>query len=1230
MAKLELTFCGVTDTLKPDGSKESSINITMSTGSEHKEGYCYYDVPWKKITIVRDPNDPRKSSSEKSEGSGTTCFALNLQNGRFTKKMYSPNEIYAEIQIAPGTPDNEQKDSNVTCLATIPRDTLEKSFLNKKVTLKCDDKLVCDDYFVQEIKPTYKKDAMYVTFKMYSPDFLLTQENYCRTFVSKKLGAEILTEEIKNYTLPYDPKTALSIDFSNMKHIKLAKNNDDGHKAGTEHLFSYLVQYNESFYDFLKRTTNRWGEFLYYEDKKLVMGYGYAGTNNTDYKDVAESATYCDLTCQQKQSNPGQLHAEAPIDEQIQSNVLTKGGYDTVKTRMNSLLNFKDLDGDIYVVKKLAAFLNNDKTIFQFLVDTVVDDIIDLEKANGISDEKNEKFNTDYFSKKRKETKFNDNQFNGSTEFNQFSEYKPFLNTKTYIGIVEKEFAAGRNAIVMDFDTTYPDIKLGQVIIYDKKNYLVVNVEGYQPEKMVIVDNQYVDRRVDMTKVCYKVTAVPENRVVTEEEKEVEVEDKTTGQKTKQKQKVKVYDPTYYPPVIPEGHIRRSGPQLAEVVEGTKDDPLRKNRVRIKYGWQGDKEWSSPWLLYSPAGGSSKSGVYSWHEKGQKVMIDYVAGNIERPYVTGSVEVGMPAQLKTYQQVFQTPAEQKILMTDGTGAGLTALLASINPGFKLIQSFWPGDSLPGLDFEKSANLEGNIELTDKYGFYSIKGSTNDRNVSIKSPWGDVKIDAFTGITISAPNGDVKIKGKNVSIEAGGNLTLTSGKNIKQRWYMDGEDADAVTLASTITKTVTSKAASLLVNITDLSLIRHIIEVIFKPVEGKVQITAGRYMMLESGGKKAGYPIDAYKQKKMDDYRDAPFGDLVCCKSFEKLKEQVDYNYSRLSAVYNDARQRKEALATLINECKNDKNEAQCKGLNEIINALWDDPTKAKKEIFEFTGIYREIAVNDEVDFGIMAKFLGSVAFMQSFAQMVTDKAFRDQKWADAVARQNTKKQEMVKAVKNLALMINVLKTFDVSPQQLPAAYDKLRSVVMNNKLPDDCLFLTLKDKDEYKQFNAEFQVSADEKKKVFRKLVIALVNAFEIPRSATESDGIGMKATVFPEPQPDCSDADWTKYCNSIQTLRKKESKSTWDKVSDKIASNIVDPLKGMFDIKGFMAFNDDCSFGSSKKGEILFASGDGTMVLDRGIYRANVGGWENYDDGMDRPAGNGFVTRVRNVMLSL
>ncbi len=1217
MAKLELTFCDVTGTVNKDGSpKKEQLNITMSTGSEHKEGYCYYKVTWTKTILVKDPNDPKKYNSKSSKETGTMGFAFNLQNARFTKKMYSPNEIYAEVQIASGTPVSGDIDTKATYTATIPKDILESSFANKKVILACDDKNVCEDYYIQEVMPTYKKDSMYVTFKIYSPDYLLTQEDYCRTFVSKKLGAEILTDEIKNYKLPYDSNKAVAIDYSNMKHIILASDDEDGHKAGTEHLFSYLVQYNESFYDFLKRTTNRWGEFLYYEDKKLVMGYGYAGTNNTEFKNVAESATYCDLTCQQqKQANAGKYNSEAPIDEQIQSNVLKKGEYDTVKTRMNSLANFEKLDGDIYVVKKLAGFLNNDKTIFQFLVDTGVDDIIDLEKANKISDEKNDKFNKDYFSKKRTETKFNDNQYNGN-EFNQFSEYKPFLNTKTYIEIVEKEFASGRNAIVMDFDTTYPDIKLGQIITYDGKSYLVVKVEGYQPDILKIVDNTRVVTSVDMTKVLYKVTAVPENRVVIEKEKEVEVEDKTTGKKTKQKQKFKVYDPTYYPPVIPEGHVRRSGPQLAEVVEGTADDPLRQNRVRIKYDWQGGKEWSSPWLLSSPGGGASKSGVYSWHLKGQKVIVDYVAGNIERPYVMGSVEPKMPAQMKTYQQVFQTPAEQKILMTDGSGSGLTALLASMNPGLKLIQGFWPGSTLPGLDFEKSVNLEGNIELTDKYGFYSIKGSTDERNISIKSPWGDVKINAFTGITISAPNGDVKIKGKNVSIEAGGNLTLTSGKNIKQRWYMDGEDADAVTLASTITKTVTSKAASLLVNITDLSLIRHIIEVIFN-----------RYLMMEAGGKKAGYPIEAYKPKWQDDKKDENDNDKLCYESFEKLHLLVYHNYQRHQQMYESARQSAIVQAQMINACVDKDNNPQCATLDSIITSLWNDPQQDIKALLNFQGVYRDVTKDDNPDFAIMAKFLKiQQATLVNLA--MSDKQ-KKKKWEEAIAAQQRQKQIMIGSVGLFAMLIRNLKDFQLNTDaQIGFEYTQLRDVVTWDNLPDDCMFKKLKDRDPYNKFAADYHVSDDEIKKVLRKFFIALVKKFEIKRSATESAGLGLVATVFPEPSFDCSDADWAKYVRSIQNIRKKEEKSTKEKVGEAIGNAILDPLKGMFDYKGFKAFYDDFSYGSSKKGEILFASGDGTMVLDRGIYRANVGGMDSESDDPMRPEDNGPATRVRKAML--
>ena len=144
------------------------------------------------------------------------------------------------------------------------------------------------------------------------------------------------------------------------------------------------------------------------------------------------------------------------------------------------------------------------------------------------------------------------------------------------------------------------------------------------------------------------------------------------------------------------------------------------------------------------------------------------------------------------------------------------------------------------------------------------------------------------------------------------------------------------------------------------------------------------------------------------------------------------------------------------------------------------------------------------------------------------------------------------------------------------------------------------------------------------------MNSFDIPRSATESAGLGLAATVFPEPAYDCSDADWAKYVRSVQSLRKKEEKTTLEKVGDAVVGGILDPLKGMFDIKGFMEFADDFSFGSSKKGEILFASGDGTMVLERGIYRANVGGWDNEGDDPQHPEDNGPATRVRKAMLSV
>ena len=185
-----------------------------------------------------------------------------------------------------------------------------------------------------------------------------------------------------------------------------------------------------------------------------------------------------------------------------------------------------------------------------------------------------------------------------------------------------------------------------------------------------------------------------------------------------------------------------------------------------------------------------------------------------------------------------------------------------------------------------------------------------------------------------------------------------------------------------------------------------------------------------------------------------------------------------------------------------------------------------------------------------------------------------------------------------------------------------------DNLPDNCLLKSLKDDDNYKKFTTAYSPQNDEKKQAYRKIFIALVNKYKFERSAMEGGGLLTQPTVFNEPAYDCSDDDWGKYVKSILTLKTKDDKSTLSKVGSAIGEAILDPLKSCFDIKGIVNALDDWTYGSSKKGEILFGTSDGTMVLDKNIYRANVGGVNSESGNPNDPQGNGPATRVRNAML--
>lgn len=81
----------------------------------------------------------------------------------------------------------------------------------------------------------------------YSPDYLLCDSPHCYSYENENLK-KIVTETLKPYDIQSD------IDTQKTESIP------------------YVVQYNETNYQFINRLAQRYGEWLYYDGKKLVFG----------------------------------------------------------------------------------------------------------------------------------------------------------------------------------------------------------------------------------------------------------------------------------------------------------------------------------------------------------------------------------------------------------------------------------------------------------------------------------------------------------------------------------------------------------------------------------------------------------------------------------------------------------------------------------------------------------------------------------------------------------------------------------------------------------------------------------------------------------------------------------------------------------------------------------------------------------------------------------------------
>ena len=121
------------------------------------------------------------------------------------------------------------------------------------------------------------------------------------------------------------------------------------------------------------------------------------------------------------------------------------------------------------------------------------------------------------------------------------------------------------------------------------------------------------------------------------------------------------------------------------------------------------------------------------------------------------------------------------------------------------------------------------------------------------------LSAFQGITISAPNGDVNITGKNVTISANNSLKITSGETIKDRFYYQKEWKDSKVKAygtAFIADAWDSFRTNVIDKFIDLSFLRCVLEAFLRPVDGTLQIKSYTFIQMEAGTGATEIPHDS--------------------------------------------------------------------------------------------------------------------------------------------------------------------------------------------------------------------------------------------------------------------------------------------------------------------------------------------------------------------------------------
>lgn len=907
----------------------------------------------KEVTVKQyDPVSDKDGNLTYQIDTTTTTYEVkaSLEKLDFVKKLYEPGTINATLSVTAISttsqldvqknifyPNGSFKETKVEDPVTTPQtsqtlsgENIKTAFLNEKVELTVDGHVVATNFFVFVVRSNHKKDSsssVTVKLTIFSEDKKLTLEKYSKAFTAKRLGNDIFKGEIKNFGNPAYNVNLQVLSYGTNKESELRQ--------------PYLVQYNESFYNFMKRTANRCGEFLYFENGKLNLGvtlnrldqvttgsavdystlaqeYSYESLYGKDDESDVEDYNYNYLNNKTRKSahhaEKGKLHYSDPLSADEYLDLIDK-----------EYTNWKE-EKDFR--KSIMAHLFNilsGTSLSQLLVNTaftVIERNYEIGKECMRLNDEHKEENIDDWEGEACTDQWNGEQLSqfgtGDSQSSDISNSTINMNADFYSLVRQAEKKVGKEALIMKFGDKFQDLKLGDVINVDGASYLIIQVNGRYMYKAPD-DNSGTDSGSDANSTNNSDTDNgsgtdtggdtgndPATLTSTFFGTNLGTDSGTTSGTTSSTiaQQNIVAIPLYevkdssttkcipIPPALPKVCVRESQPQLAFVTCAV--DPKKIGRLRIRYAWQEEDGDASPWVRVSLPFATDGGGIKFMPEEDDEVLVSFEEGNVERPYVSGYLLSERSNQSWCYLP------ERTIVSKNGHGIVFNdvpnsrAFFTNLVPVVGYINSLIPETRTLIPEFAENtalvADLAGGMTISDRYGLYQIDMSSDARSINIQSAMGNVELNAFTGITISAPNGDIKIEGKNVEISASNRVDITSGKALEERYVSKG--------LSFFEGAKDAFKEEFLDKLIDMTLLRTCVEVIIRPIDGTTHIKSYTFLQIEAGKGSAEIPPFAYKHP--DAAPKKLFTTLVdICTSIDSQVEVIDEAFKTLKTKFDE-------------------------------------------------------------------------------------------------------------------------------------------------------------------------------------------------------------------------------------------------------------------------------------------------------------------------------------------